>query len=121
MRIPEAVVAVCKCTKKHKLFGIRCQRVGEKQWFLTWAFEMQEKTAKHEGYDTTVIKGNVNIIDEYPGCPYCGNKGIFVCRCGKLNCLEENVTEKTVTCEWCGNTGKLTAYDGQGIKTGGDR
>ena len=82
---------------------------------------MEERAAKHEGYDTTVIKGNVNILDDYPGCPYCGNKGIFVCSCGKLNCLEENVTDKTVKCEWCGNSGRLSAYDGHGIKTGGDR
>lgn len=122
MKIPEAAVALCKCTSRHKLFGMRFQKVESNLWDLTWAFEMQEKAAKNEGYDTTVIKGGVRMLDEYPGCPYCGNRGVFVCSCGKLNCLEKNVPHgKTVRCEWCGNEGNLGEYDGNGIKSGGDR
>lgn len=119
----EATVGTCKCASRHKLFGIRFEKVDQDQWELTWAFKMEEKAAKREGYGNTVIKGNLRNRESYPGCPYCGNQNFFICgRCGKLTCLSSEWDAGTVvTCEWCGNKSKLSAYDGSGIESGEDR
>ncbi len=119
----EATVGVCRCTTNHKLFGIRFEKVSDDQWDLTWAFKMEEKAATHEGYGNTVIKGNLRNREDYPGCPYCGNTNLFICgNCGKLNCLATKWDNgSVVTCQWCGNRSKLSAYDGSGIKAGEDR
>ena len=121
-KIPEAAVAICKCSNTGKLFGLRFQKEDKNLWDLTWAFTMEQKTAEHEGYDTTIIKGHINVLRVFPGCPYCGHKGIFVCGCGKLNCVGNDFEQKKkVKCKWCGKEGTLSAYDGQGIKSGRDR
>ncbi len=45
-----------------------------------------------------------------PTCPCCGNPyGLAVCSCGKIHCLDENLTS---TCPWCGNQGKYGAGSG---------
>ncbi|GHV31358.1 hypothetical protein FACS1894167_13620 [Synergistales bacterium] len=115
----EAVIALCKCKKSKKLYGVRFERTGANDWQYTWAFPIKEATAQREGYGGTTITGNIEPAPGYPGCPYCGSKYFVVCQCGKLNC---NIsTSNLFTCEWCGLTGALTAGIGGGIKTGKDR
>ncbi len=115
----EATVAVCKCKETHKIYGVRFEKVSEGHWKYTWAFPMKESTAKREGYDGTLIDGLIEPAEEYPGCPYCGSRYFVVCACGKLNC---NIsTGNAFTCEWCGFTGFLTGYEGDGFQAGGDR
>jgi len=99
----EATVILCKCTKQNT-FGIRMES-RHNDWYRTWAFKMDEKTAKREGFDKTIIRGSMPIDEKYPGCPYCGTYSFFQCQCGKLNCFTgNNVEEKSweVTCNWCG-------------------
>ena len=115
----EATVAVCKCKETHKSYGVRFEKVSEGHWKYTWAFPIKESTAKREGYDATIIKGNIEPDIDYPGCPYCGSKYFVVCECGKLNCNIYN--GGAFKCEWCGLTGTIVAYEGTGIKSGGDR
>ena len=45
-----AVVALSKCSKTNKMYGIRFERTG-RDWKYTWAFPIQEKTALNEDYD----------------------------------------------------------------------
>jgi len=121
-KIPEAAVALCKCTTCHQLFGIRLEKTSSNTWKQDWAFPVQENCAKHEGYGTVMVKGNVEITDDYPGCPHCGNKGIFICSCGKTNAMERDYNpSKTFRCEWCGNESTLGEYDGSGFESGDDR
>ena len=116
----EATVALCKCGKSHKTYGVRFEKVGKKRWEYTWAFPVQEATAKREGYDETTIVGNIEPRKDYPGCPYCSSSSFVICSCGKLCCY--NGLTGLFTCEWCGETGELGGYyDGSGIKSGGDR
>jgi hypothetical protein len=115
----EAVIALCKCKESKKTYGVRFERRGAKSWNYTWAFPMKEDSARREGYTGTTISGNVQPTREYPGCPYCGTKYFVVCQCGKLNCYIS--AGGRFTCAWCGQTGKLTAYAGDGIASGGDR
>ena len=120
MQMPEATVAVCKCKEAHKTYGVRFEKISHLNWKYTWAFPMKESTAKREGYDATLIQGSIMPTDEYPGCPYCGVKYFVVCQCGKLNCNTGGVNG-VFTCQWCGLTGELSSYGGEGVKSGGDR
>lgn len=107
-----AVVALCRCSNTKKLYGIRLEQQGD-EWACTWAFPIQEKTARNEKYGETKITGTIITSDEYPGCPYCGASGFFRCVCGKLNCWDG--VNYTVDCMWCNDTctlgGKLQNLD----------
>ena len=118
-REPEARIALCKCKETKKIFGVRMEKAQD-GWNCTWAFPISEKSAKREGYDATVLKGNIGWTSEYRGCPYCGTKAFIVCEsCRGLNC--HTSTSEYFTCEWCGSTGRLVDYDGAGVKSGDDR
>ena len=99
-----AVVALSKCSKIKKIYGIRFEKIG-RDWRYTWAFPIQEKAARKEDYDKTKITGALIQGEEYPGCPHCGAKSFFYCSCGKLNCWDGK--SNVVTCNWCGTTGEL--------------
>ena len=71
-----AVIALSKCSRTKKLYGIRFEKSG-RDWKYTWAFPIQEKVALNEDYDKTKITGALVQGEEYPGCPHCGAKGFF--------------------------------------------
>ena len=113
---PEARIALCKCGTTQKIRGVRFQKKND-GWEYTWTFPIKEGSAKRENYDSTVLKGNLYLGDEYPGCPDCGAKAFLVCGgCGKLNCNQGNGK-----CHWCGMDGDISDYDGSGVKTDIDR
>ena len=117
---PEARIAMCKCKEsKGRTYGVRFQRDGS-GWKYTWAFKMNESSAKREGYNDTQIMGIIEPDENYPGCPYCQTKYFVVCgACQHLNC---NINTGSIfTCEWCGNSGTLSGFYGDGIASGGDR
>lgn len=116
----EATVAACKCKETKKTYGVRFEKVIEGGWKYTWAFPMKESTAAREGYDATIIAGNIEPTEDYPGCPYCGVKYFVVCECGKLNC-NSGYSGGHFKCEWCGLTGEIGVYTGSGFSGGGDR
>ena len=101
-----AVVALSKCSRHKRPYGIRFEKQG-RNWKYTWAFPIQEKAALREDYDKTRITGALIEDEEYPGCPHCSAKGFFYCGCGKLNCWDGE--SYVVTCSWCGITGELSA------------
>lgn len=98
----EAAVIMAKCTKNRRSYGIRVQQMEDQDWWRTWAFEIDDCRAAREGFDTNTIVGNLYATDEYPGCPYCGDRNIFYCSCGKISC--GGITGEKHTCPWCGNT-----------------
>lgn len=100
----EATVAVGRCMKSERLFGVRLEK-RKNLWVYNWAFKLSEKVALHEGYNFTEIKGIVAMDGEYPGCPYCETKSLIVCSCGHLNCYDG--TSRYVTCSWCGLSGEV--------------
>ncbi|MDR2485468.1 MAG: hypothetical protein LBD55_08740 [Treponema sp.] len=115
----EATVILCKCTKQHT-FGIRVEK-RRHDWYRTWAFKIDEKRAKREGFDKELIKGSMEIDEEYPGCPYCGARGFFQCECGKFNCFKGNEqgNKWDVTCNWCGKRLTVVSADSFEVKGGG--
>ena len=119
MRGPEARIAVCKCGEAKKTYGVRFERFGE-GWKSTWAFPLEESSARRQGYEDTELKGNLFLDNKYPGCPYCHTRSFIVCDdCHKLNC---NIGDSELfTCEWCGIEGVLSDYEGSGVAAGGDR
>ena len=73
---------------------------------MIWSFKINEDNAKKEGFENTIINGEIVFDPKYKGCPYCGAIGWFTCgKCDKLNCNDYNAG--VVTCKWCGNTGEL--------------
>ena len=109
----DAVVLLCKCGKVHKTYGIRTEKLSGKRWSMTWAFPIRESVAKHEGYDKVSVSGDVSMTDEYPGCPFCGQRNITVCECGHISCTV--VRGGIFTCEWCGAQGRIADYSGEKI------
>jgi hypothetical protein len=118
----EAVIALCKCKESKKLYGVRFEKTGVGTWQYTWAFPIKESTAQREGYNAANLTGSIEPTADYPGCPYCGAQYFVVCPCGKLNCnvAAENILGRQFTCEWCGLSGQISAYGGEGIQTGRD-
>ena len=114
----EAVVVLAKCGEVHRTYGIRAEKLAHDRWRLTWAFPIKEASAKREGYDKTSIGGQIDATDDYPGCPFCGQKYFTVCTYGHISCTI--LKNGLFTCEWCGARGEIGDYTGQAIKAGSD-
>ena len=96
-----ATVLAAKCRETKKNFGIRTEKRG-KEWYCTWAFELDEKSISHEKYGETRVSGEIYTDPEYPGCPYCGAGGFYkCCKCGQVVCYKNGLTE--AQCPSCGN------------------
>ena len=102
----EATVLLAKCPANKRLYGMRTQKMSDGDWVQTWAFAVNERGIKSEGYDRVQIKGSLGYSPEYPGCPYCRAKNLVQCgRCGKLSCWTEEAQE--ISCQWCGFTSRV--------------
>ena len=44
----KAAVILQRCTYTRKTFGIRVQELGDGEWYKTWTFPIDEKTARKE-------------------------------------------------------------------------
>lgn len=121
MNYPEARIALCKCKEGNRPFGIRFEEY-ENEWKATWAFTIKKDgAAERENYSKTTLKGKIRLAIEYPGCPYCSARGFIICGdCGGLNCNMHD-RDEVFTCGWCGETGELTEYFGDGFNAGNDR
>jgi transcription elongation factor Elf1 len=82
----------------------------------TWAFPINDRKAKHEGFDANTVTGSMDSDDEYPGCPHCGSMGFVQCGCGKIGC---NDGSDYYTCPWCGDSGELESADSFDVSGGG--
>ena len=111
-----AKVALAKCQKSKQLFGIRMEQKGYGTWELTWAFALDARYARKEGYDKESVNGSFSCGPEYPGCPYCGSRQWVKCTCGKLGCWHG---EGMFTCPWCGRSGEVVSVESMSIEGGG--
>ena len=111
----EAKVIMVRCEKCKKPFGARIEK-RENGWWVNWAFKIDDKIAKSEGFDSEVIEGQVFIDEEYPGCVHCGSKGIVICKCGKVTCWEG---QKSMRCGWCNQKSFVTGGAGRVRLKGG--
>ena len=104
-----ANVIMAKCGTSGRPYGIRIEKRGN-DWVSTWAFPIDEKKAKREGFDKTKISGSLIPVDNFPGCPHCKAEALMQCGCGKIICYKmSGRTEKTskkaeykLKCPWCG-------------------
>lgn len=96
-----AQVILCKCSSTHGIYAMRAEESSKSKWKINWAFAITEKRAQSEKYNSSQISGSFDLVDKFPGCPYCGNMSFFSCgTCGKLTCW--NGVTKTVKCAHCG-------------------
>lgn len=116
-----AKVILARCSKNKKTFGIRIEeRTGD--WERTWAFPIDERKAKREKFDTNASVGSMSADDEYPGCPYCRDKGFSQCACEKISCSgggQEYDDYMLLTCPWCGEEGHYVNADSFEVSSGG--
>jgi hypothetical protein len=103
--LEEVAIVLGRCKQGRKLFGIRFVSETFRLWVGRWAFDVFEEEAKRERYGDNSIDGAFSFAPEYPGCPYCGARGIAKCSCGKITCW--NQSDKFMTCAWCGSRSKL--------------
>jgi DNA-directed RNA polymerase subunit RPC12/RpoP len=127
-----ASIILAKCSKHNHTFGVRVEK-RENDWVSTWAFPIDDKKAKREGFDRNEIKGSLLPTADYPGCPYCGEKVLVHCACGKMICYRENSqverksdkrleskrAETALHCHWCGTLLKeIQTVDSFTVKSG---
>lgn len=118
----EAIVVMAKCRNSYRSYGIRTEKRKNNTWYCTWAFPIDEKSAKNEGYGNTMISGRVEFDPGYPGCPYCGGSGWVSCgHCNKLTCFGGNFSGEDIAfkCAWCGHSGKAEAAEEFDLRGGG--
>ena len=95
----EVAIIIQKCSSNKRLLGVRTQKMEDGDWWRTWAFAMNERQAKREGYDTTPVQGSLRETEEFPGCPYCSAHSFAQCPiCHKRLCWNG---ESHVCCPWC--------------------
>jgi hypothetical protein len=112
-----ANVMLLKCVKNGRSYGVRVEKRGN-DWVSTWAFPIADKKAKSEGYDKVTIVGSLDPVDEFPGCPHCGDSGFFQCSCGKMTCYSD---QSSIKCPWCGeNCNEIRTVETLSVKSGGD-
>lgn len=97
---PHVVIVMAKCSREKASYGIRYEEKERGFWAGTWAFPIKDSRAKKENYDKNSIDGSITFDPEYPGCPYCKSKGIFLCGdCNHVACYDGE--SKTVVCPHC--------------------
>lgn len=111
-----ATVVLARCTKTKKLYGMRVEKRGN-DWVRTWAFPIDEQKAKNEGFEGNKVSGSMNAVDDYPGCPHCGQISFVHCCCGKISCW--NGESKNHTCPWCGEASEVEIAENFDVKGGG--
>ena len=113
----EAMIVMATCHKSKEPFGIRTEK-KDGAYIMDWAFAVDSKAAKKEGFENNRFSGTVNFSEEYPGCPYCGAMAWFQCsNCQRIVCWNEK--DETVTCPECGNSGYLEAATEFDLSGGG--
>lgn len=116
---PRVVIVMARCRHEKAAFGIRYEEVEPGVWAGTWAFPVKESYARKENYEKNSITGSLVFGPEYPGCPYCKSKGIFLCaECNHVACYDGE--SKTVVCPSCNLELKLGDRI-QRLNAGGDR
>jgi len=106
-QVSEAQIILSKCCKHNKTFGVRVEKRGD-DWVRTWTFRISEASAMREGFDRTKITGSLQTSSEFPGCPYCGAHGLFLCGCGKASCFDGQ--SSSVFCHWCNTKADNLSY-----------
>lgn len=113
----EAFAVMAACEKTKDCYGITVDKVKNGIFKFVWAFKIDKDKAKREGYDTTNVKGSVIFDENFPGCPFCGEKRHVVCSsCGKFFCYHG---QKHVTCPNCGASGDIVSVEQVDLKGGG--
>lgn len=112
----DMMVVMAMCGKTKQPYGVTIEK-HRNSCDLIWAFKIRPAAAKREGYDANSFRGAVNILPDFPGCPYCGSQGWYICStCGTMVC--NDTCEGSVTCPKCGVTSNLMTVDEFDLKGG---
>lgn len=115
----EAFVTMGACSKCKQPFGITVDRADTRhsEYVFVWSFKINAEQAHREGYDSKNVQGAISFDDDYPGCPYCGEKRFYSCgQCGAIVCWHG---DNEVTCPKCGSSGLVQEAKAINLKGGG--
>lgn len=113
----QAFAVMAACERSKETFGITVDSCGNNSYRFIWSFKIRKEIAKQEGYDSTNVTGNIENDEEFPGCPYCKAKLMWLCgTCKKWNCWHE---QNHVTCAHCGTSGECSVADSFDLRGGG--
>jgi hypothetical protein len=63
-------------------------------------YDIAMERMRREDEEIAVYEGTITYWSGYQGCPLCGNRGVFICGCGYLSCV--NTEKRPVhTCPRC--------------------
>ena len=96
------MLTIMKCTKTKKLLRVLWKQNAEGYYL------MQNARVISEGERIPKEYGKRTARFANFECPECKTNGWIQCECGKFSCWPGT---ETVTCPWCGITGKIQKVD----------
>ena len=117
----KAFVTLAACEKTKNSFAITVDPKGGSLFHrpelkFVWAFKIDKEKAHRERFDANHVKGMITFDDNYPGCPYCQTKLVWICSCGTVVCWHG---QKIATCPNCKWSGELEYADSFRLSGGG--
>src|SRR5688500_2221930 len=98
-----AEVLIARCRQDAGLFGLRAED-RTNSWYVTWSFRINEKVARREKYEGTIINGTIQVDPGFPVCARCAADSFAKCgTCGRLSCWMSG--DPQWFCKWAPCTG----------------
>ncbi len=107
---PDTEQALAMCARFRRPFLLELRRHG-KSWRIVGSRELPQQWQAGSGQASGPRIQGAFDLSAYPGCPYCGAKGLVLCRrCGTLSCSAADPApngkgEALLPCPTCGASG----------------
>lgn len=118
------ITVICSATRRQ--FIVHFEAAGDQAYEAVSVAQVEGKVGAQQPGDQAQINGRFGLT-KYPGCPYCGARGLAVCACGTPICegsLQKSLLGgASMVCPACGETvtigGPAASVHGQGGKKKG--
>ena len=117
----EMLLVPARCGQSRRPFLIRMKRANAEEWDAVAASAVSEERLRNPEFGNARISGRLKIDGDYPGCPHCDRRSLFVDgRCGShISCMEPGADH--TECPWCGNPAQAKTLTNATIKGLSDR
>lgn len=95
----DAFAMTAICSRTNNTFGTTVDKMRG-TYMLMWAFKISHDAPIREEYGIKAVHGRVRFHEDYPGCPYCGEK--YFCVCGSCGRITSYHGETHLVCPHCG-------------------
>lgn len=119
MNKPTVAFIPAKCNKTGKKFYIREDLAADGMWVRTYGITSIPDSEKGNADEIVIDFNNHRQGPQYK-CPYCGNKGIFLCTgCGVKACCYDG--SETWHCPISGESGTFSSESATSISGSGGK